>query len=68
MSLAEIKDELAHLLVGERKQIMAYLVGLRIREDESLQEKLSRRADNTNASGWLTVRDLDQRLATLDDE
>lgn len=67
MTMSAIKSEIAALAPRQRREIMAYIVGLQFAEDESLVERMSRKIDNKDPKNWMSPEELDRRLGTLND-
>jgi hypothetical protein len=63
MSLQEIQAELEALSSEERKKLAAFLVSLRHRELAGYRARMSRMIDDQTPGNWLTVEELDQRVA-----
>lgn len=62
MSVEEIKDQLAALPQKDRDAIAAFLFALRRREDESYQDTLSARLEDSDESHWLTPDEFEREL------
>ena len=63
MSIEVLKQELAGLGEGERSQIVAYLLALQDEKHAAYQSALARKIDDKDASRWVTLEELDRRLA-----
>lgn len=63
MSIQELKEELKTLSAPERRQLAAFLVTLRHRDLAGYRERLARKMDDDDPAHWLTLEQLDQRLA-----
>jgi hypothetical protein len=63
MSLAQLKDEVANLEPKELRQLMAFLVWKQNSQDEKLMAELTAKIDDSDPSHWVTLEELDKRLA-----
>ena len=63
MSLAQVKDQAAHLLPAERRQLIAFLFSLQTEQDEELQKSLARKIDDNDPSHWVELDELKKRYS-----
>jgi hypothetical protein len=63
MSIDVLKKELAGLGEGERSGILAFLVALQDEKNAGYRETLARKIDDRDAQRWVTLEELDRRLA-----
>jgi len=61
MSLAQLKDELAHLSLKEQRELMAYLVSLQTAADEGFKRKLASKIDDKDPAHWVELEALRER-------
>jgi hypothetical protein len=66
MSLEDLKRELAALPLGDRRSLMGFLASLNASADE--RRRLREKIDDKDPSRWLTLEQLDAKLAALDAE
>jgi hypothetical protein len=64
MSLETLKQKAAELDPAERRKLMGFLASLNVSDDE--RAALARKVDDNNPEHWLTVEQLDKKLAELD--
>jgi len=62
MSLAQLKDEAAHLPSAEQRELIAFLIARQTAEDEELQRALAEKIDNKDPSRWVDLDDLEKRF------
>lgn len=67
MSIDVLKQELAGLAAAERSQIMACLLALQDEQDDAYWATLARKIDEKDPRRWVTIEELDRRLATRND-
>jgi hypothetical protein len=68
MSIEAIKEELAHLDVERRNEIVAYLLSIDDQNNAEYRASLTRKIDDKNPAHWLSLEELDERLSIKDDE
>ena len=68
MSIEAIKQELASLDMERRNEIVAYLLSIDDQNNSEYRSSLTRKIDDKNPAHWLTLEELDRRLAITDDE
>lgn len=64
MSLETLKRELAGLSAPDRRALMGYLASLNLTEED--RRDLARKIDDRNPANWMTLEELDAKLAALD--
>ena len=63
MSLKELQEEAGALDASSRHQLMAFLVALEDRSDDSYRRELSSRIDDKNPDHWISLDEARKRLA-----
>ena len=63
MSLAQLKDQAAHLPSAERLELIAFLISLQTRRNEAFKSDLARKIDDQNPSHWIELDDLQKRYS-----
>jgi hypothetical protein len=63
MSLAQLKDEAAHLPTDEQRELIAFLVARQTAADEDLQRVLAEKIDDKDPSRWVDLDDLAKRFS-----
>jgi spore coat protein CotH len=63
MSLAQIKDQAAHLQLLEQRELIAFLVSIQTDKDEEFRQVLSDKIDDKTPANWLELDDLQKRYA-----
>ncbi len=63
MSLAQLKDQAAHLQSAERRELIAFLVSLQTHQNDQFQSELSRKIDDKNLAHWVELDDLQKRYS-----
>lgn len=67
MNIETLKQELSALNPDEQRRVVAFLVSLQDGRDEAYRKKLSEKIDKP-ASGFGTLREMDERLGFSDDK
>ena len=67
VSIDVLKQELAGLAATERSQIVAYLLALQDEQNDAYRASLGRKIDEKDPRGWVTLEELDRRLAAKQD-
>ncbi len=67
MSIDVLKQELAGLAATERSQIMAYLLALQDGQSDAYRATLARKIDDKDPRRWVSIEELDRRLANKQD-
>ncbi len=62
MSLAELKQEAAHLTPEERRHLTAYLVALDRKADPDFKRRLADKIDDKTPGQWVALEDAEKRL------
>ena len=68
MVSASLKSKIAELGPEDRRQLIGYMVGLQIQENEAYLQTLTDRIDDRDPENWMTLDQLDAKLQRLDDE
>lgn len=63
MSLAQLKDEAAHLPMAEQRELIAYLIARQTEQSEDFQRELGRKIDDNDPSHWVDLDDLQKRYS-----
>jgi hypothetical protein len=63
MSLSELKTQVSGLSLDERRQLTAYLVGLRHKELLEYRESLTAKIDDTTPANWVSFEEFDKRVS-----
>jgi hypothetical protein len=63
MSLAQLKDQAAHLPFKEQRELIAFLISLRTEQDENFKAGLAAKIDDKNPANWVELDDLTKRFA-----
>ena len=63
MSLAQLKDQAAHLQLIEQRELIAFLISRQTEQDEDLKNTLARKIDDTDPSHWVELDDLKKRYS-----
>jgi hypothetical protein len=63
MSLAQLKDEAAHLPADEQRELIAFLIARQTAGDEEFQRVLAEKIDNNDPSRWVDLADLPKHFS-----
>ena len=63
MSLAQLKDQAAHLEDVEQRELLAFLVSLRTAKDQEFKRELARKIDDVDPAHWVELDELRKRYA-----
>lgn len=63
MSLAQLKEEAAHLHPAEQRELIAFLVAQQTEKDEEFRNDLARKIDDNDPAHWLELDDLQKRYS-----
>ena len=63
MSLAQLKDQAAHLQSAEQRELIAFLVSLQTHQNDEFQSELARKIDDQNPTHWVELNDLQKRYS-----
>lgn len=63
MSLAQLKDQAAHLQLVEQRELIAFLISQQTEKDEEFKRTLARKIDDTDPSKWVDLDDLRKRFS-----
>ena len=63
MSLAQLKDQAAHLQPVEQRELIAFLIAQQTAQDEDFKHVLARKIDDANPSHWVEIDELRERSA-----
>jgi len=62
MSLAQLKDQAAHLAPAEQRELIAFLISRQTEQDEDFKQSLARKIDDYDPSHWVDLEDLQKRF------
>jgi hypothetical protein len=62
MSLAELKDEAAHLSAQEQRELIAFLVALETQADQAFREQLAAKIDDRDPAHWIELERLREKF------
>tara|TARA_B110000908_G_scaffold151652_1_gene186583 strand:- start:5306 stop:5500 length:195 start_codon:yes stop_codon:yes gene_type:complete len=63
MSISELKAQVEGLSLDERRQLTAYLVGLRHKELQEYRESLTAKINDASAENWVSFEEFDKRVS-----
>ena len=63
MSISELNAQVEGLSLDERRQLTAYLVGLRHKELQEYRESLTTKINDDSASNWVSFEEFDKRVS-----
>ncbi len=63
MSLAQLKDEAAHLSSEQRRELVAFLIALETEQDEALKQKMAAKIRDRDPAKWVDLDDAQKRYA-----
>ena len=63
MSISELKTQVNGLSLDERRQLTAYLVGLRHKELQEYRESLTSKIDDDDPDKWVSFEEFDKRVS-----
>jgi hypothetical protein len=63
MSLAQLKDQAAHLPPAEQRELIAFLISRHTEQDEDFQRALAQKIDDSDPSHWVELDDLQKRYS-----
>jgi hypothetical protein len=58
MSLAQLKDQAAHLHPVEQRELIAFLISRQTEQDEEFKRTLARKIDDKDTSHWVELDEL----------
>jgi len=61
MSLAELKQEAAHLPAKQRRELIAFLVALQTGNDEQFKRSMAAKIDDRDPAHWLELNEARKR-------
>ena len=62
MSITEIKSEMENLPAEALRELTAFLMTLRHREDKGYARRMAEKIDDTTPDGWVTLDEFDEKL------
>jgi len=63
MSLAQLKDQAAHLGLVEQRELIAFLISRQTEQDEEFKHALAQKIDDKDPSHWVELDDLKKRYS-----
>jgi hypothetical protein len=63
MSLAQLKDQAAHLQPSEQRELIAFLIARRAELDEDFKRALAQKIDDDDPSHWVELDELQKRYS-----
>ncbi len=63
MSLAQLKDQAAHLQLVEQRELIAFLISRQTSQDADFQQTLAEKIDEKNPAHWIELDDLRKRYS-----
>jgi hypothetical protein len=63
MSLAQLKDQAAHLQPVEQRELIAFLISRQTEQDDDFKRTLAQKIDDTDASHWVELDELKKRFS-----
>lgn len=63
MSLAQLKDQAAHLQPAEQRELIAFLVSRQTELDEGFKDSLARKIDDKDPAHWVELDELRKRYS-----
>jgi hypothetical protein len=63
MSLAQLKDQAAHLQPVEQRELIAFLISRQTEQDEDFKRTLTQKIDDMDPSHWVDLDELQKRYA-----
>jgi hypothetical protein len=63
MSLSQLKDQAAHLDIGQQRELIAFLIARQTEQDEDFKRTLGQKIDDSDPSHWVELDDLQKRYS-----
>ena len=63
MSLAQLKDQAAHLGLVEQRELIAFLISRQTEQDEEFKNALAQKIDDKDPSHWMELDELQKRYS-----
>ena len=63
MNITEIKTQVNNLSLDERRQLSAYLVGLRHKELADYRQHLTTKINDDSVENWVAFEEFDRRIS-----
>ena len=63
MSLAQLKDQAAHLGLVEQRELIAFLISRQTEQDEEFKSALAQKIDDKDPSHWVELDELRKRYS-----
>ena len=63
MSLAQLKDQAAHLGLVEQREVIAFLISRQTEQDEEFKNALAQKIDDKDPSHWVELDELKKRYS-----
>ena len=62
MKLDELQREAERLTPEEQRKLIGFLIAMDLRRDGGYRTELTRRLDDNDPEGWMTLKDAETRL------
>jgi hypothetical protein len=63
MSLAQLKDQAAHLGLDEQRELIAFLISRQTEQDQEFKDTLARKIDDKDPAHWIELDELQKRYS-----
>lgn len=63
MSLAQLKDQAAHLQLEEQRELIAFLIARQTESDEDFKNAMAEKIDDNDPSHWVELDELRKRYS-----
>ena len=63
MSLAQLKDQAAHLGLVEQRELIAFLISRQTEQDEEFKNALAQKIDDKDPLHWVELDELKKRYS-----
>ena len=63
MSLAQLKDQAAHLGLAEQRELIAFLIARQTEQDADFKRTLAQKIDDQTPSHWVDLDELQKRYS-----
>ena len=63
MSLAQLKDQAAHLDAREQRELIGFLISRQTDQDAEFKQTLTRKIDDSDPAHWVDLDELQKRYS-----
>ena len=63
MSLAQLKDQAAHLELVEQRELIAFLIARQTAQDADFRRTLAEKIDDKDSAHWIELDELQKRYS-----